>query len=109
MDCPQCGSHCSCNRITPGEALSNAAGAVSTVNARLLPPEYTPRRIAVGQSFSPETQDSATQNSAAQNEDWRSEIATRLQAHRAKRRKRNGEDVTMSLGFDEPTRVAVEE
>src|SRR5205085_2060142 len=88
---------------TPGEAVSSPRGeSTSFLNTAPLPPEYTPRRMAVGQSFAP-----AADNAGP--EDWRNEVANCLQAHRAKRRKRNGEDATMSFGFDEPQQLAVEE
>ncbi len=98
MDCPLCGDHCCCTSTAPGDgnsasSLPHAENSAACAPKSLLPPDYVPRRLAVGQSFAA---------SDVNSQDWRNEVSSRVNAHRAKRRKRNGEDTTMSFGFDEP-------
>jgi uncharacterized RDD family membrane protein YckC len=95
MDCPQCGEHCCCSGTASGERRG--------VSQKLLGSDHLSRPIAVGAALSP-----AQQDHDLRKDDWRNEVANRVQAHRAKRRKRSG-DSSMSLSFDEPGAVAVED
>src|SRR5947209_4538024 len=79
MACPLCGDRCTCSAATTGKQIAGT-------------------RVSV--LFEP---DNDTQNNSADDsnrgEDWRGEVANRVQAHRAKRQRRYDPESSLSLSF----------
>lgn len=107
MACPRCGEHCLCNHA------GDFAGIRLSV-ADVIPSTRERQMGFIQTSVRRAEQKRAEEAAANQDpEAWRNEIASRVQAHKAKRRRKHDAESSMSLGFEgsafETSSVAVEE
>jgi len=79
MACPLCGDRCTCSAATTGKQIAGT-------------------RVSVLVEPNNETRNSSTADNNL-GEDWRGEVANRVQAHRAKRRRRYDPESSLSLSF----------
>src|SRR5438105_1612844 len=73
MACPLCGDCCTCSSATTGKQIAGTSVSV------LVEP---------------------TREASGLNADWRDEVASRVNAHRARRRRRYDPDSSLSLSFN---------
>lgn len=95
MECPRCGDHCLCT------SASEPAFVRLSVSDQI--PSTRETKIGFIHSTSTRARNAggtAVAEAEHANEQWRDEIASRVQAHRAKRKRHYDPEASMSLGFD---------
>ena len=103
MACPLCGDRCTCSS-TVGSASAGASVSVcddvtSTSLPNLSDTGNTGSRVTIAPSRAATAEQHFYQPNQDADDAWRKEASSRLQAHRARRRKRLDPDATLSLGF----------
>ncbi|HUS18706.1 MAG TPA: RDD family protein [Terriglobales bacterium] len=125
MACPLCGDRCTCsaagNRfagehtavlIDPDNNFSSDLSERQFASSLESTPQAAPRRtsVAVGQNATATADPAFYRPDPGLNpgEAWRDEVAVRVQAHKARRRRRFDPDGSLSLGFDPQAALAAE-
>src|ERR1043165_2277126 len=91
MACPRCGDHCLCAPV------SNSAFVRLSVSDVIPSTRETKIGFVAGSSRAVSHSVAAVAEAAP--DQWRDEIASRVLAHRLKRKRRYDPDATMELGF----------
>jgi uncharacterized RDD family membrane protein YckC len=92
MACPLCGDRCTCSSANTGKVIAGSRVSVLVEPQR---DSKNPDLSDLGAHANP--QHSSTQRACGG--DWRGEVANRVQAHRARRRRRYDPESSMSLTF----------
>jgi uncharacterized RDD family membrane protein YckC len=97
MACPLCGDRCTCSAASTGKQIAG-----TRVSVLVDPNDDTQNsdRSTASENFS-RAKTTAARNPAGDNNqgDWRGEVANRVQAHRARRRRRYDPESSLSLSF----------
>src|ERR1041385_6674097 len=93
MACPRCGDHCLCAPVSDSAFVRLSVSDVI--------PSTRETKIGFVAGSSRPVSHSAAAVAEGSPDQWRDEIASRVQAHRLKRKRRYDPDATMDLGFSE--------
>src|SRR3954469_16031114 len=92
MACPRCGDHCLCSPV--GDCAFVRLSVSDVI------PSTRETRIGFIHPAAPRARNSGVAVAEPENEAWRNEIASRVQAHRAKRKRKISAHDSLSLEFD---------
>jgi uncharacterized RDD family membrane protein YckC len=95
MACPLCGDRCTCSAASTGKQIAGTRVSV-LVEPNTDNEDIGSNRTAVAED---------TRDPNSQGQDWRGEVANRVQAHRARRRRRYDPESSLSLAFTAPSQV----
>lgn len=105
MACPLCGDRCTCSFATASEldapiSFADDLPSIDLNSGELVGASVrtanSPARVTLTQTATAEPE----YYRAAPQPEWKNEVASRLKAHRARRRRNSGDD-SLSLGFEE--------
>src|SRR3954466_731754 len=101
MACPRCGDHCLCSPVGDSAFVRLSVSDVI--------PSTRETKIGFVAGAARVKMQTNVAVAEASPEQWRDEVASRVQAHRAKRKRRYDPDATMDLGFAESPQTEDEE